>query len=191
MFSKPLFKQSLKANGLSWLVVTTLVCFMLACVMTISGSGNVSNVESGVMDTIITKEIEAEAKKRALSYYGYSYAVEGEFDDSFSDNFIEEETSAASYYQNVATWMNSVNKNAFSVPELKSNQTSLPSPSEDKESAKSLQSLFLKWINEEPDTSDYDLTTSIGQGQYSSAVSSWQSNLPATSLVGTLAATAA
>jgi ABC-2 type transport system permease protein len=164
---------------------------MLACVMTISGSGNVSNVESGVMDTIITKEIEAEAKKRALSYYGYSYEVEGEFDDSFSDNFIEEETSSASYYQKVATWMNSVNKNAFSVPELKSNQTSLPSPSDDKESTKSLQSLFLKWINEEPDTSDYDLTTSIGQGQYSSAVTNWQSNLPATSLVGTLAATAA
>lgn len=188
MFSKPLFKQSLKANGLGWLIVTTLVCFMLACVMTISGSGTVSNVESGVTDTIITKEIEAEAKKRALSYYGYSVEVEGEFDDSFSENFVSEETSSSTYYQSVAVWMNSVSKNAFSVPELKENQASLPVPSDEASSSKSLQSLFLKWINEEPSPSDYDLTTSVGQGQYSSAIASWQSAIPATSLVGSLSA---
>jgi ABC-2 type transport system permease protein len=191
MFSKPLFKQSIKANGLSWLVVTTLVCFMLACVMTISGSGSVGDIESGVTDTIITKEIEAAANKQALSYYGYSVEVEGEFDDSFSENFQEEETSSSSYYQNVAVWMNTVSKNAFSVPELKENQASMPSPTDELSSSKSLQTLFLKWINEEPSTSDYDLTTSAGQGQYSTAVTSWQAAIPSTSLVGSLSATGA
>ena len=42
MFSKALFKQSCKANGLMWGIITFAVCFMLACVMVISGSGNIS-----------------------------------------------------------------------------------------------------------------------------------------------------
>ena len=42
MFSKALFKQSCKANGVMWSIITAAVCFMLACVMLISGSGNIN-----------------------------------------------------------------------------------------------------------------------------------------------------
>ena len=39
MFSKALFKQSCKANGMMWAIIAFAVCFMLACVMLISGNG--------------------------------------------------------------------------------------------------------------------------------------------------------
>ena len=48
MFSKALFKQSCKANGLMWGIITFAVCFMLACVMLISGTGNRSVVKDSV-----------------------------------------------------------------------------------------------------------------------------------------------
>ena len=38
MFSKSLFKQSCKANGIMWTIITVAVCFMLCCVMLISNS---------------------------------------------------------------------------------------------------------------------------------------------------------
>lgn len=68
MFSKALFKQSCKANGAMWGIITFAVCFMLACVMLISGNGNIGEVKNSIQDTIITKEIDAEMEKQALSY---------------------------------------------------------------------------------------------------------------------------
>lgn len=69
MFSKALFKQSCKANGLMWGIITFAVCFMLACVMLISGGGDIADVKNGVEDTIIKSEIEANIKGRAVNYY--------------------------------------------------------------------------------------------------------------------------
>lgn len=69
MFSKALFKQSCKANGAMWGIITFAVCFMLACVMLISGNGNIGEVKNSIQDTIITKEVDAQLEKRALSYY--------------------------------------------------------------------------------------------------------------------------
>ena len=68
MFSKALFKQSCKANGTMWGIITFAVCFMLACVMLISGNGNIGEFKDSIQDTIITKEIESQMEKRALSY---------------------------------------------------------------------------------------------------------------------------
>ena len=58
MFSKALFKQSCKANGTMWAIITFAVCFMLACVMMISGSGNIGQTKDAIQDTIIQKEVE-------------------------------------------------------------------------------------------------------------------------------------
>ena len=46
MFSKALFKQSCKANGTMWAIITFAVCFMLSCVMLISGSGNLGETKT-------------------------------------------------------------------------------------------------------------------------------------------------
>ena len=69
MFSKALFKQSCKANGMMWAIITFAVCFMLACVMLISGSGNLGDVKNAIQDTIIVKEVDSNMEKRAVGYY--------------------------------------------------------------------------------------------------------------------------
>ena len=53
MFSKALFKQSIKANGIMWAIITFAVCFMLSCVMLISGTSTISEMKVSVSDTII------------------------------------------------------------------------------------------------------------------------------------------
>lgn len=57
MFSKSLFKQSCKANGMMWLIITVAVCFMLSCVMLISGGGGISQTKNAIQDTIIEEEL--------------------------------------------------------------------------------------------------------------------------------------
>ncbi len=86
MFSKALFKQSCKANGTMWGIITVAVCFMLACVMLISGNGNIGEVKNSIQDTIITKEIDAQMEKRALSYYQNACDGLTKFDELFTEN---------------------------------------------------------------------------------------------------------
>lgn len=69
MFKKALFKQSCKANWIMWLIVTIAVCFMLACVMLISGGRNTGELISGISDTIIISEMDTSLEKRGLNYY--------------------------------------------------------------------------------------------------------------------------
>ena len=69
LFSKALFKQSCKANGMMWLIITVAVCFMLACVMLISGTSNISSVKENIEDTIIEEVIDSSVRKGAISTY--------------------------------------------------------------------------------------------------------------------------
>lgn len=89
MFSKALFRQSCKANGTMWAIITVAECFMLACVMMISGGGAIGDIKDSVQDTIIVKEIDALLDKRAIGYY--SDADDGllVFDRSFAENLAD------------------------------------------------------------------------------------------------------
>ena len=87
MFSKALFKQSCKANGLMWGIITFAVCFMLACVMLISGTGNISAVKDSVEDTIIVETIDSELEKNAINYYDVATTAEEKFDEYFVNEF--------------------------------------------------------------------------------------------------------
>lgn len=69
MFSKALFKQSCKANGILWAIITFAVCFMLACVMLITGGGTIGELKTGISDTIITSAVDSEMQGRAINYY--------------------------------------------------------------------------------------------------------------------------
>jgi len=94
LFSKALFKQSIKANGLMWLIITAAVCFMLACVMLISGTSNISSVKDGVQNTIIEELIKSEIRKSTLNLYESSNDSEYVFDNSFVEKFNELNTKA-------------------------------------------------------------------------------------------------
>ena len=56
MFSKALFRQSCKANGVMWSIITFAVCFMLACVMLISGSGNIGATKDAIETRLFRKK---------------------------------------------------------------------------------------------------------------------------------------
>lgn len=86
MFSKALFKQSCKANGTMWAIITVAVCFMLACVMLISGNDSIGGTINAVEDAIIQKEIDASLQYRAISYYENEIDGMHRFDEFFIAN---------------------------------------------------------------------------------------------------------
>ena len=89
MFSKALFKQSCKANGVMWAIITFAVCFMLACVMLISGSGNIGETKNAIQDTIVRKEVESSFENRAINYYVFSADSLKKFDEMYAKNATE------------------------------------------------------------------------------------------------------
>lgn len=100
MFSKALFKQSCKANGVMWTIITFAVCFMLACVMLISGNGNIGETKNAIEDTIIQKEIDAAIEERAINYYSLSDSALTTFDKEYVAAFDK-----AEYLKTVAALM--------------------------------------------------------------------------------------
>ena len=100
MFSKALFKQSCKANGVMWSIITFAVCFMLACVMLISGNGNIGETKNAIEDTIIQKEIDAAIEERAINYYSLSDSALTTFDKEYIAAFDK-----AEYLRTVAALM--------------------------------------------------------------------------------------
>lgn len=97
MFSKALFKQSCKANGVMWSIISFAVCFMLACVMLISGSGNIGKTKNAIEDTIIRKEIDSAIEERSINYYSIADESLKVFDKEFVQAF-----DGVEYMQTVA-----------------------------------------------------------------------------------------
>ena len=97
MFSKALFKQSCKANGVMWSIISFAVCFMLACVMLISGSGNIGKAKNAIEDTIIRKEIDSAIEERSINYYSIADESLKVFDKEFVKAF-----DGVEYMQTVA-----------------------------------------------------------------------------------------
>lgn len=89
VFSKALFKQSCKANGAMWIIITIAVCFMLCCVMLISGTSGISTVKEGIEDTIIKESVKAEIKKDAIKLYDSTDDAEYIFDVAFAKKINE------------------------------------------------------------------------------------------------------
>lgn len=94
MFSKSLFKQSCKANGTMWLIVTFAVCFMLACVMLISGRGDISRTKEAIQNAIIDGELESSIQKKALNYYEIGNNAIAHFDEIFLAEYKKAYTQA-------------------------------------------------------------------------------------------------
>lgn len=108
LFSKALFKQSCKANGTMWMIIAAAVCFMLACVMLISGSGSLGEVKNSIQDTIIRKEVDSQLEQRGLNYYLMSKDGMETFDPAFEANIND----TVSYL----TWLRQKPSDASQLP---------------------------------------------------------------------------
>lgn len=170
MFSKALFKQSCKANGTMWSIITVAVCFMLACVMLISGNGNIGEVKNSIQDTIIVKEVDAGLEKRAVNYY--NNAVDGlwQFDRLFAANA----TDTLSYL----TWLSAMPKEEqFTDPAqymaaMQAWQSAKPEMKT--KAGKSLENAVTEWQGKKPDATAFTSTEA-----YMAAMAEWAAATPA------------
>lgn len=163
MFSKALFKQSCKANRTGWSIITFAVCFMLACVMLISGNGNIGEVKNSIQDTIITKEVDAQMQKRALSYY--ADAIDGM--ENFDRLFAANATDTLSYL-NWLSKMPSIGDASYGAW-----QNLMPSMQTD--CGKTYAENITTWQNSMPARESFS-----SDAEYLSALQEWQSLSPAT-----------
>lgn len=171
MFSKALFKQSCKANGTMWGIITFAVCFMLACVMLISGNGNIGEVKNAIQDTIITKEIDAQMQKRALSYYRDAEDGLRAFDALLAEN--AQDTLAyllwclqmpdRADYLTTTVYAAAMERWQSAVPEMKT------------EAGKAYAAAISEWMEAMPQQADFSDTNT-----YLTAVQLWQEQSPAT-----------
>lgn len=69
MFSKPLFKQSCKANAVIWSIVTFATCFMLAIIILIMGNASASNIRTSLTNVITDDYVDALIQKRSMDYF--------------------------------------------------------------------------------------------------------------------------
>ncbi len=154
-----------------WSIITVATCFMLACVMLISGNGNIGAVRNSIQDTIITKEVDSQMQKRALSYYGAAEDGLERFDRLFCTNAAD----TLSYL----VWLgNMPSQDAYSDPAVYGADMSAwqgAKPEMRSEAGNAYAALVSEWQNEMPSVEDFE----NGEG-YTEALRSWQSQSPCT-----------
>ena len=182
MFSKALFKQSCKANGVMWTIITFAVCFMLACVMLITGNGGIGDTKNAIEDTIIVKEIDASIEKRALSYYQISMDGLTEFDKLEAKNSKDSLT----YLVSMSTWSNSIpNRNDYSSDQeymLAMQAWNNQKPIANNKASTLLLNSYTEWNNNKPKLEDYK-----SEDEYNVALKTWSEANPMTQ-VGAISA---
>ncbi len=82
MLSKPLFKQSCKANMGLWSFVTGITCVILAVLILVIGNLSVGTVSSSMIDIFLSNSIEASVKRQATTYYDMTETALTNFDEN-------------------------------------------------------------------------------------------------------------
>jgi len=75
MISKPLLKQSIKANGITWLLVTLATSIMLAIIIIVLGGINSNEIRDSLKTSFIKSELEAQLKKGAIEGFNSVYGT--------------------------------------------------------------------------------------------------------------------
>ena len=171
MFSKALFKQSCKANGMMWAIIAFAECFMLACVMIISGSGGIGDTKNAIQDTIIVKEIDSSIEKKAVNYYKIDVDGLENFDTFFAKNTSD----GMQYYMLFKIWDAMMPKESnYSNNEefMKSfNSWYATKPAANNSTAKLFLESYNNWILEMPKYNDFG-----DEEAYKEAMTEWHKN---------------
>lgn len=69
MISKPLFKQSCKANATIWTFVTSITCAMIAIIILVLGNLNVGTIRDSMVDMFVENAIESSVSKQSMTYF--------------------------------------------------------------------------------------------------------------------------
>lgn len=84
MISKPLFKQSCKANAVIWSFVTAVTCFMLAIIILVLGNLNVNEIRASMTDMFISDAIESNIQKQSMTYYNLASKSLSSYDANYT-----------------------------------------------------------------------------------------------------------
>ncbi len=90
MFSKSLFKQSCKANGIMWIIITAAVCFMLCCVMLIAGNGSIDETKVSIETGVVQSTVISQTQTTALNDYEMTTQMLEKLDKKFAENINEQ-----------------------------------------------------------------------------------------------------
>ncbi len=184
LFSKALFKQSAKSNAAMWSIITIANCFILSCVMLISGQGNISSTKNAFENTIIEGEIESSLKRRAVSAYNNSRDGESKFDGYYVFNLKNDDYDVAQYKTKCEVWLASkpdatkFSDQATYLAALDTWQKSFPQYSVDSEGL--YAKYFSTWIGLAPKASDFS-----DEATYLEALKAWQEKEPLTLVAST------
>ena len=69
MISLPLFKQSCKANFVTWAFVTIITCVMISAVIIILGSLRVNSIQTSMMNMLIADSLESTVEEYSMKSY--------------------------------------------------------------------------------------------------------------------------
>lgn len=69
MFSKALFKQSMKAHWVKWVTVTVATCVMLAIVIIVLGSLSINDIRDSLKNIFVQADQESELKEQSIDGY--------------------------------------------------------------------------------------------------------------------------
>ena len=83
MISKPLFKQSCKANAGIWAFVTGITCAMLAIIIFVLGNLNVDKIRKSMKDMFVRDVIEANIEDQSVTYYNLASTALTNYDSSY------------------------------------------------------------------------------------------------------------
>lgn len=83
MFSKALFKQSMKANWIKWTCVTVATCVMLAIVIIALGSLAIDNIRDSLKTVFLQADQESVLKESAVDSYEL-YNTTGKFENGLA-----------------------------------------------------------------------------------------------------------
>lgn len=85
MISLPLFKQSVKANWVSWLMVTLASCMIFALLIFILGTLDVNELRSSLKNVFTDADDKAEIQSQAIDGYQGAYDVYTESLDNYTE----------------------------------------------------------------------------------------------------------
>ncbi len=81
LISRPLFKQSMKANLGNFIFVSLITCIMLAIVILVMGNLQIDTIQKSMSDIFIEDGIKSACKEKSISYYNLAYDTLDEFDE--------------------------------------------------------------------------------------------------------------
>ncbi len=158
--SKALFKQCLKTNGLSWLIITILECVMVASIMVITGGDSIGVLISSIRDSVMKSELDGYVGKMSLNFYSVGMVAETKYDSYFVSDFDTCYKEVKDFTPLVDEWYeNMPTESSYATAEEYQeayNNWMASKPTSSVASCTSYATSFVNWIQSKPSTGSID-----------------------------------